>query len=85
MVYIVEYEWSDENGGGYFGPYIFEDYNKSLKFFMDAVTDNHEEIKWKKSRSCYAADLYRVDYREGTTSVIMKYDRTELGISSGKK
>lgn len=74
MVYIVEYQFSDNNGGGVFGPYVFEEYDQSLKFFMRAVKDETDDIKWKKHRHCYAADLYRVDYHTGKSDVIMKYN-----------
>lgn len=74
MIYVVDYEFSDDHGGGMFGPYVFDNYDKALEFFIEAVKDRADEIKWKKSRSCYAADLYRVDYHTGKSNVIMKYN-----------
>lgn len=74
MIYVLELQYCDNSGGGIYGPYMFEDRQQAIKNFMDAVNNQFEDLNYRKDRYCLGAELYRVNYHEGKSEVLISYD-----------
>lgn len=78
MLYILEVEYCDNGGGGIYGPFKFDNREEAFKTFNDAVNNQFEEVNYREDKHCFGATLYQVDYREGTSKVVLSFDDTGI-------